>query len=484
MAAHQLKLAVKENSGNWGTFSPESPMDISERSGIINRNIHKQKKIILLLIIIFAILLALVVLYYRSFIGFAIYSTQYAPNCNFSFEKQLNITHKEGLVAYFRFNNYSFLNEKEDFICDISSKNHSGIVYNATLNSTGGVFGDGTFEFDGLDDYIEIVDSDDFSPNYTNNMFSVSFWVKFDDISFIGEGTYNDYKNYLGKSTWGGGYEWEFRQYNSSNLENRGNRLSFYAFNITGGFGAGNYVQENITLGEWIYIVGTINGTHTAIYKNGVFKGASLLSNYGIYLKNGNSPLRVGTTDFTTFLNGSIDEFRVYNRTLNSSEIFDMYNEDLQKINVSLSMNETNVSAPVEEITRNNLGGGFSSSSGGIYYPPFKNKLNEKKIDNSSLSNKETMTINDSVESYLENSSNYTDKTETGSNNKNLLTGKTIDNDKLNGKNNGVILKIHNYVISRKKGFLLVGAIVFVSGFLSIIVQYLIFKRRKYELPA
>src|SRR3989344_2876407 len=31
----------KENSGNWGAFSPESPMDMSERSDLINRNIHK-----------------------------------------------------------------------------------------------------------------------------------------------------------------------------------------------------------------------------------------------------------------------------------------------------------------------------------------------------------------------------------------------------------------------------------------------------------
>ena len=35
----------KENSGNWGTFSPESPMDISERSNRINRNIHKPETI-------------------------------------------------------------------------------------------------------------------------------------------------------------------------------------------------------------------------------------------------------------------------------------------------------------------------------------------------------------------------------------------------------------------------------------------------------
>ena len=35
----------KENSGNQGAFSPESSMDISERSGIIDRNIHKKEEV-------------------------------------------------------------------------------------------------------------------------------------------------------------------------------------------------------------------------------------------------------------------------------------------------------------------------------------------------------------------------------------------------------------------------------------------------------
>jgi len=431
MAKNRLNLTDIEIPSNSVTLESGISNRHSRTKGdTINGNVYKLKKTTLILIVILIISLVFVVLFYRPFTRFAVYSTKYMPNCNFSLEQHLNITHNEGLVAYFRFNNYSFLNEKEDFICDISSKNHRGLVYNAALNSTGGVFGDGAFEFDGLDSYIEIADSDDFSPNYTNNRFSVSFWVKFNDVSFVGEGAYNDYKNYLGKSTWGGGYEWEFRQYNSSNLENRGNRLSFYAFNITGGLGSGNYVQENITLGEWMHLVGTINGTHTAIYRNGVFKGTSPLSSYGINLKNGNSSLRIGTTDFTTFLNGSIDEFRAYNKTLNSSEIFDIYSEDLQRKNVSFGINETNASEPVEEINS-------------------------------------------------ENSSNYADKTGAGSNNKNLLTGKTIENDNLNEKNKGIILKIRDYIVSRKKGFLLAGTIIFVSSFLSIIVQYLIFKHRK-----
>ncbi len=504
MAKNKSNLTDKENSGNRSTFSPESPMDmsrclrhlehvqepevldISERSGVINRNIHKPKKTIFIQIVILIISLVFVVLFYKSFTGFATYSDRYTPNCNFSSEQQLNITHDEGLVAYFRFNNYSFLNEKDDFICDISGKNHTGIIYNATLNSTGGVFGDGAFEFDGLGDYIEIADSDDFSPNYTGNRFSVSFWVKFDDTSFIGEGTYDDYKNYLGKSTWGEGYEWEFRQYNSSNIENRGNRLSFYAFNITGGLGSGNYVQENITLGEWIYLVGTINGTHTAIYKNGVFKGTSPLSNYGIHLENGNSSLRIGTTDFTTFLNGSIDEFRVYNRTLNSSEISSIYHEDLQRRNISFSINQTNVSEPVGSTNSGNNPSEYSgSSSGGTSYFASPNKSNEKRINDFTLPINETSISNNLNESYLENSSNNPNKTATESNNKNILTGKTIEDDKLNKKNNGLILKVRDYVVAKKKGFLLAGAIIFVSSFLSIVVQYLIFKHRKtYELSA
>src|SRR3989344_4665155 len=38
-----LGSADMENSGNRCTFSPESPMDISERSDLINRNIHIQR---------------------------------------------------------------------------------------------------------------------------------------------------------------------------------------------------------------------------------------------------------------------------------------------------------------------------------------------------------------------------------------------------------------------------------------------------------
>jgi len=39
------KREDKENSGNLDTYSPESPMDISERSNRINRNIHKPETI-------------------------------------------------------------------------------------------------------------------------------------------------------------------------------------------------------------------------------------------------------------------------------------------------------------------------------------------------------------------------------------------------------------------------------------------------------
>ena len=39
-----IKKRDMENFGNWGTFSPKSPMDISKRSRIINRNIHSERR--------------------------------------------------------------------------------------------------------------------------------------------------------------------------------------------------------------------------------------------------------------------------------------------------------------------------------------------------------------------------------------------------------------------------------------------------------
>lgn len=130
---------------------------------------------------------------------------------------------------------------------------------------------DSTLVFDGIDDYIEIPDSPDFSVATTGQL-SVSAWIRPDTLTFpIAEST--GYVHWLGKGE-RGQREWVFRMYNEQTTDKppRPNRISFYVFNLAGGEGIGSHFQEPVTVGEWIHVVGTADGEVTSIYKNGEFK--------------------------------------------------------------------------------------------------------------------------------------------------------------------------------------------------------------------
>ncbi len=140
--------------------------------------------------------------------------------------------------------------------------------------------------------------------------------MRFDKTKFTGEGGHKDYLHYLGKGEPSTGYEYMFRQYNSSNDEGRNSRLSFYIFNPEGGLGAGSYVQEPIKEGEWIFLTGVVRGKNVEMWKNGVMKDSDPLSGYDIVPRNGKGPLRIGTGMGKAYFNGALDELRVYNRAL------------------------------------------------------------------------------------------------------------------------------------------------------------------------
>lgn len=443
---------------------------------------RKRNTKLVILILVSGLLICLIYfgLFLSRITGFIIYFPEGVnDSCVTIGEQQLNdynVSFTQGLVAYYRFNNLSYLGEHDSKICDFSGKGHGGIVYGSGWNNTGGVV-DGAFEFNGVDNYIEIADSDDFSPNVTDNQFSVSFWVKFGSTNFVGEGWYDDYKNFLGKSTWGGGYEWEFRQYNASNIEGRNDRISFYTFNVTGGLGSGSYAQDNITPEIWIYFAGTINGSNVTIYKNGVFRDTDPLSNYGIKLQNGESPLRIGTTDFTTFLNGSIDELRIYNRTLNSSEVFEIYNETLQKRLAWLNMNgsgivanDTNLSLP-ENSGNTNTG---SSSGGGGVAPKTINRSSTKVIKGLNSNISVNSSVNESAEASFPGAEDKSPMQEKAGE-KSAFTGAVVDEEETDIKGGGksILSAFANNLNLRKNWTFAAMTLLFIVCVIGLIVLYL-----------
>ncbi|MDP3966490.1 MAG: LamG domain-containing protein [archaeon] len=232
-------------------------------------------------------------------------------------------------VLYFNFNNNSCNGGKG--ICDLSGNFNYGEVNGAYFNPEGGIFEDGAFEFNGNSE-ISVKDSKKLSPSTTKGDFSVSFWLRPDSFNFTGgnDTAERNAIHFLSKySTDGNNREWYFRIYNDTAYDNgpRGKRISFYVFSHDEGLGAGSYFQDDLKEGEWIHIAGVVNKTHIMIYKNGVLRDSSFLSDYNIKLKKGHADLKIGrySQEYPSF-NGSIDELRIFNKALAPSEVVALYN--------------------------------------------------------------------------------------------------------------------------------------------------------------
>jgi hypothetical protein len=200
--------------------------------------------------------------------------------------------------------------------------------------------GQSFLQFDGLTNYVEVPDSQDFSVSTTGGL-TVSAWMRPDVLNFpTPEGP--GYVHWLGKGTPRRGptpaqHEWVFRMYNLENAENRPNRISFYVFNLSGGEGIGSYFQDPVTPGEWIHVVGVADTEKTYIFKNGVFRRCDQYRGTGprtcqqydssrwIQPEHGSAPVRMGTRDFRSYFQGSVAEVRVWNRPLTAEEIADLY---------------------------------------------------------------------------------------------------------------------------------------------------------------
>lgn len=189
-------------------------------------------------------------------------------------------------------------------------------------------------QFDGTSTYVEAPDSTDFGVATTGAL-TVSAWVRPDTLTFPQtEGS--GYVYWLGKGG-RGQYEWAFRMYSQDNTEHRGNRISFYVFNLRGGLGIGSYFEDPLTPGEWIHVVGVVDGNTTAIYKNGVYRRCDQFQGDAggacerhaadgtITPQHGSAPLRIGTLNKESYFQGALAQVRIWNRALAPSEIAALY---------------------------------------------------------------------------------------------------------------------------------------------------------------
>jgi hypothetical protein len=212
--------------------------------------------------------------------------------------------------------------------------------------------GDVYLRFNGTNAYVEIPTIDDYSVSTTGEL-TVSTWMRPDTLNFPSVEKNSDYIHWLGKgelSGVDGNQEWTFRMYNHVDRFDsppRSNRISFYLFNAEGGLGVGSYVQVPVIKGKWIHVVGMADTARTYFYRDGqyircdTYRGPAQDNceihyqappNENVQLvidpQAGPAPLRLGTKDLGSFLEGSLTRVRLWNRVLNAAEVSDLYATD------------------------------------------------------------------------------------------------------------------------------------------------------------
>ena len=220
-------------------------------------------------------------------------------------------------------------------LTDLSGHGHEAVAYGTPGT---GLWVDGvsaSSTFNGTDQYLEVADHPALSPTFTG-ILTIEAWMAPGVLTFPVMQGDDQYVHWFGKSDDPNRHEYAMRMYRQvPTIEpERPNRISGYSFNPPGGLGAGSYSQDVVVANQWMHFVLIINTVdtspgfptgYTKLYKNGVQRDKDSLSGYFIIPQDTSSPLRIATTNLTSFLQGRMAQVAVYNYELPAQRVSDHY---------------------------------------------------------------------------------------------------------------------------------------------------------------
>ena len=211
-----------------------------------------------------------------------------------------------GLVAYYPFNGNTQ---------DYSGYGRHALNFGATL--TEGINGQssGAYHFDGSGSYMTVSQV----PVPTNNAFTWSIWVKPESLNtemWVLDRAYQIGNMYVSPVL--------ALNFNASLGQPANQQVSFYSFSPPYGYWKIDSPRQSFQLGRWSHLVLTsaIDGSRS-IFVDGVPVAQGVSADYGQELEM----LTIGADARvpTYFFKGVIDDIRVYNRALSSSEVGQLY---------------------------------------------------------------------------------------------------------------------------------------------------------------
>ncbi len=230
------------------------------------------------------------------------------------------ISVKDNLKLYYKFDNDASVGENNKILYDWSGNGKSGtanddIVHSPTLGKVGGAY-----TFDGVNDYINV---DSGSITTATDPFTISVWFKLD-------GTLDSWS----PTIFAEGYTYKtdgYDTYRVLQISTSGNDdLLFFKDASSSACNIGTTIEKTISRGSWYHVVFVKYGSSSRkLYINGNYLDECTMS----IIEESPSPpvLSIGRfgaggleTSGTHF-KGQIDELMVFNRSLTSEEIKDLY---------------------------------------------------------------------------------------------------------------------------------------------------------------
>jgi hypothetical protein len=251
-------------------------------------------------------------LFIHSFSFFTLFATG-AHQTN----AQVNLS--DGLVAYYPFNNNAF---------DASGNANHGVA-SGSATYTSDQWGNpaACVAFGGTSNAGKVQVADSPTLNFTTGA-TFAFWARVNSAtgtSGTGQVVSGGSQCLFAKSGDAGGGLWQLSQRVSSNLNHQIGNNGMSAFTGT---------IAPYTLGEWFHYTLTMDATGHQVHINGVLSSSNTVAANFAAMVNRN--LAIGRFVSNWYpLNGAIDEFRVYNRVLNSEEISALQQEPLVSVTIT-----------------------------------------------------------------------------------------------------------------------------------------------------
>ncbi|MFT5701254.1 MAG: putative delta-60 repeat protein [Desulforhopalus sp.] len=202
-----------------------------------------------------------------------------------------------GLVAH-----YTFDEGSGTAALDSSVNDNDGKLIGSPVYATG-VVGTGALDFSGDFDYVEVPDSA--VTDFGSGDFTVGFWLNSTDTGL----------DRLVGDLAAGSSGYLFYSPGSGDV----------SFDVFSGFQSVTLGTTGVLDGEWHQVTGTRSGDDFSLYVDGTLVDS--VSNPAMGSIDNSAPLRIGATDSSSNdYDGLIDDVRLYNRALTSTDIVELSN--------------------------------------------------------------------------------------------------------------------------------------------------------------